>query len=184
MSALATPKPLRVALRPARPEDAVLLHRWRAEASVRRFQPLADATIGELRADLIRQRAADLRRQLGDRFQWIVLCEGEPAGWITLAITSWEHGVAEVGYALGSRYQGQGIMVPALAQLLDELFSRTALERVEARCSIENVASQSVLERLGFMREGLLRGYFELGGRRVDNYLYALLRRDARPHAD
>jgi len=35
-----------------------------------------------------------------------------------------------------------------------------------------------VLEKLGFEREGLLRGYFELGGRRIDNWLYAILRAD------
>jgi len=181
MCALATPSPLRVALRPARPDDAALLHRWRGEESVRRHQPLAEATVGDLRADLARQRGANLYRQIGDRFQWVVLSEGEPVGWITLAVTSWEHGVAEVGYALTTRHQGRGIMVEALAQLLDELFVRTELERIEARCSTENVPSQRVLERLGFRREGLLRGYFALNGGRIDNFLYALLRDDPRP---
>ena len=42
----------------------------------------------------------------------------------------------------------------------------------------ENGASQKVLERAGFQREGLLRGYFEMGGRRVDNHPYAILKSD------
>jgi RimJ/RimL family protein N-acetyltransferase len=67
-------------------------------------------------------------------------------------------------------------MAPALDQLLAELFGQTAIERLEARCSVDNLASQRVLEKVGFVREGLLRGYFELQGRRVDNFLYALLR--------
>ena len=86
--------------------------------------------------------------------------------------------MAEVGYALTTDAQGRGIIVPALEQLLAELFGHTAIERIEARCSVENVASQRVLERIGFVREGLLRGYFELDGRRVDNFLYAVLRGD------
>jgi RimJ/RimL family protein N-acetyltransferase len=35
-----------------------------------------------------------------------------------------------------------------------------------------------VLEAAGFQREGVLRSYFQLGERRVDNYLYAILRDD------
>ncbi|MEO6192550.1 MAG: GNAT family protein, partial [Thermoanaerobaculia bacterium] len=60
--------------------------------------------------------------------------------------------------------------------LLDDLFHNTLLERVEARCAVENVGSQRVLEKSGFEREGRLQGYFKLRGRRVDNFLYALLR--------
>lgn len=178
MAVLPTPRPLRVALRVALPADAPLLHRWRREPSVRLHQPLAEASISDLRADLLRQRAEELYRGRGERFQWIVLVEGVPAGWITLAVASWEHGIAEVGYALSSPFQRRGVMPLALAQLVDELFLRTPVERLEARCAVENVGSQRVLERAGFRREGLLRGYFQLGDRRVDNWLYALLRAD------
>ena len=43
---------------------------------------------------------------------------------------------------------------------------------------MENVGSHRVLEKTGFEREGRLRAYFKLRGRRMDNYLYALLRDD------
>ena len=62
--------------------------------------------------------------------------------------------------------------------LLDDLFHRTSLERVEARCAVDNEASQRVLEKVGFAREGLLRSYFRLHGKRVDNHLYAMLKTD------
>ena len=178
MAVFPTARRARVALRAAVPTDAPLLFRWRGEPAVRRHQPLAEATLADLRGDLLRQRVEELYDGRGDRFQWIVLVEGEPAGWITLAIASWEHGIAEVGYALSTGYQGRGLMKTGLSQLLDELFGRTPLERIEARCAVENVASQRVLEQVGFLREGCLRGYFELDGRRIDNYLYAILRRD------
>lgn len=178
MAVLSAPRPLRVSLRPATTADAPLLFRWRNEESVRRHQPLAAATLSELRADLGRQRIDDLYRAAGDRYQWIVLVEGYPAGWLTLALVSWEHGVGEIGYALSTEMQGRGVMPIALTQLLGELYGYTRLERIEARCSVENLASQRVLERCGFQREGRLRGYFELGGVRVDNFLYAHLRHD------
>ncbi|HTG31841.1 MAG TPA: GNAT family protein [Thermoanaerobaculia bacterium] len=165
-----------VTLRPAAPRDADLLRQWRAEASVRRYQPLNELPTAQLRADVASQRMADLYRGRGEKFQWIVQVDGQPAGWITLVVSNWEHGLAEVGYALSTVFQSRGVMSDALAILLDDLFHNTLLERVEARCAVENVGSQRVLEKSGFEREGRLQGYFKLRGRRVDNFLYALLR--------
>ncbi len=179
--AIGEPRRASVAVRPALPGDAVTMERWRHEPSVRRHQPLQAATASELRSDLARQRLEDLYRGRGDRFQWIVLVEGESAGWITLAVLSWEHALAEIGYALSAPYQGRGLMQEALDLVLPELFVAAGIERLEARCSVENIASQRLLERLGFVREALLRSYFTLNDRRVDNYLYALLRADFLP---
>ncbi|HBL30144.1 MAG TPA: hypothetical protein DD490_25180 [Acidobacteria bacterium] len=178
MVSLERPLPLSIVLRPAVPRDADLLRQWRAEPSVRRFQPLNELPTAQLRADVASQRIADLYRGRGEKFQWIVQVDGHPAGWITLVVSNWEHGLAEVGYALSSSYQGHGILTDALEILLDDLFHNTLLERVEARCAVENYGSQRVLEKNGFLREGRLKGYFKLRGRRVDNYLYGLLRED------
>jgi ribosomal-protein-alanine N-acetyltransferase len=177
MFAERTPSPS-VTLRPAAPRDADLLRQWRAETSVRRYQPLNDLPTSQLRADVASQRISELYRGQGDKFQWIVLVDGQPAGWITLVVSNWEHGLSEVGYALSTRYHSHGLMTEALALLLSDLFANTTLERIEARCATENDASRRVLEKNGFQREGHLRGYFKLRGRRIDNYLYALLRED------
>jgi RimJ/RimL family protein N-acetyltransferase len=169
----------RIALRPARSSDSSLLAFWRSEPSVRRFQPLGSISAQQIRAELARQTHTDLTRRRGDKFQWIVECDDHPAGWITLVVTNWEHGLAEIGYALSTPYQGRGIMPVALGLLVRELFATTEIFRIEARCAVDNVGSQRILERLGFVREGLLRDYFVLRGRRIDNYLYALLADDA-----
>jgi ribosomal-protein-alanine N-acetyltransferase len=173
-----------VSLRAATPRDADLLRQWRAETSVRRYQPLNDLPTSQLRADVASQRMNELYRGQGEKFQWIVQVDGHPAGWITLVVSNWEHGLAEVGYALSSAYQARGLMTDALALLLSDLYRNTPLERIEARCAVDNVASRRVLEKNGFQREGHLRGYFKLRGRRVDNYLYALLREEYRIRRD
>jgi len=170
--------PQEVTLRPAVPRDADLLRQWRAEPSVRRYQPLNELPTAQLRAGVASQRMPDLYRGRGEKFQWIVQVDGDPAGWITLVVSNWEHGLAEVGYALSTVHQGQVVMTEALQILLDDLFLNTLLERVEARCAVDNLGSQRVLEKSGFLKEGHLKGYFKLRGRRVDNYLYGLLRDD------
>jgi ribosomal-protein-alanine N-acetyltransferase len=167
-----------VEVRAARPEDAALLHLWRAEKTVRRYQPLAPLSSSQLRAELAARRADDLWRSRGDRFDWIILVHRQPAGWITLVVHSWEHGLAECGYSLSTPFQGRGLMQRALTRLITDLFGRTRLHRLEARTALGNLASQRVLDRLGFRREGLLRGYFQLEGEWIDNYLFALLKED------
>jgi [ribosomal protein S5]-alanine N-acetyltransferase len=167
-----------VRLRAATPDDAPRLRTWRGEESIRRHQPLSDLTVGQLRSELAGQRMADLYRGLGEKFQWVIEADGAPRGWITLVVSNWEHGLAEVGYALSSTSQGRGLMPRALELLLEDLFRRTSLERVEARCAVGNEASRKVLERVGFRYEGRLRAYFVLRGERVDNFLYAVLKED------
>jgi RimJ/RimL family protein N-acetyltransferase len=182
----AAPAP-HVSIRPAQPSDAAALQRWRAEPSVRLHQPLGQLSTADLRADIGAHRDGDLQRGRGQKFQWIVLVDGQPAGWITLVVTNWEHGLAEIGYALSTEFQGRGLMALALGQVLAELFCASPIERLEARCAATNIRSHRLLEGLGFRYEGCLRGYFVLDSERVDNHLYALLRTDylaaLRPHS-
>lgn len=176
-----SPHEQQVSLRPALPRDASLLNRWRGEPSIRQYQPLGAASLPQLRSELERQQVGDLYRGRGGKFQWIVRCEEQPVGWITLVVNNWDHGLAEIGYALTTGFQRRGLMSQALNALLADVFLRTKLERIEARCAVENTPSQRVLERVGFRCEGRLRGYFLLRGQRVDNHLFAILRRDFLP---
>ena len=176
--------PIRVELRQATIDDAPLLRRWRGEGSTRRFQPLHDVSTAQLRADLAAQRHSDLYRARGERFLWIIEANRRPAGWITLVVANWEHGLSEVGYTVSQTFQGNGIMTQALTLLLPELFLRTPLERIEARCAVDNFASQRVLQKLGFVKEGTLRSYFVLHGKRVDHFIYGLLSKDYLPLLD
>jgi RimJ/RimL family protein N-acetyltransferase len=171
-----------VSVRPAYPRDATLLYHWRGEPSVRQHQPLSHLSMAQLRTEIAAQSIESLYRDRGEKFQWIIAAP-EPVGWITLVVANWEHGLAEIGYALSTRHQRRGIMRRALTPLLEELFTRTSLRRLEARCAVGNDASRKVLEALGFEREGLLKKFFVLRGQPVDNYLFALLREDWSPRS-
>lgn len=57
------------------------------------------------------------------------------------------------------------------------------LNRIEADIDPRNAASARVPERLGFVREGLLRERWIVGDEVTDSALYGLLRSDRRPRA-
>jgi RimJ/RimL family protein N-acetyltransferase len=64
-----------------------------------------------------------------------------------------------------------------------QLASRRAFDalgraRLELWTEPENVASQRLAERAGFRREGVLRGYGDIDGRRVDAVFFGRLAGD------
>ena len=82
---------------------------------------------------------------------------------------------AEIGYALGRLFWGQGYMHEALLALIDHAFGALQLHRLEADIDPRNLASARSLERLGFRREGVLRERWIVDGEVSDSALYGLL---------
>jgi ribosomal-protein-alanine N-acetyltransferase len=97
-------------------------------------------------------------------------------GWMTLSIRTWEHQIGEIGYSLSEQFHGQGYGYEALQIMLQKVFFEAHLYRVEAKCSVENAASYKLLEKAGFKKEGVLREYFNIRGKRIDHYIYSFLR--------
>jgi RimJ/RimL family protein N-acetyltransferase len=87
---------------------------------------------------------------------------------------------AQLGYSMAAEAWGQGWMHEALGALLEHGFSALQLHRVEADIDPRNSASARSLERLGFVREGLLRERWIVAGEVSDSALYGLLARDWR----
>lgn len=85
---------------------------------------------------------------------------------------------AEVGYDLSPLAWGQGYMSEALQRIVDFGFGDMELNRIEAMVYPENTASLRLLERHGFVREGLLREELCKDGVFYDHWLLSLLRRD------
>lgn len=83
---------------------------------------------------------------------------------------------AEIGYALGRPYWRQGYMSEALTVLIDYAFESLNLNRLEADIDPRNAASEKLLERLGFLKEGLLRQRWIVDGEVSDSVFYGLLR--------
>lgn len=87
---------------------------------------------------------------------------------------------AEIGFCLQRRQWGKGYMSEAAAAVVEHAFEAVKLNRIEADIDPRNTASARVLERLGFVREGLLRERWIVGDEITDSALYGLLRSDRR----
>ena len=94
-----------------------------------------------------------------------------------------EHARAELGYVLSRKLWGRGLMPEAVRAVVRFGFGRMELNRIEARCIIENAASARVMEKAGMTCEGTLREREFIKGAYRDMRLYSILRREYRPES-
>ncbi|KAK3190077.1 hypothetical protein Dsin_029638 [Dipteronia sinensis] len=88
---------------------------------------------------------------------------------------------SELGYLLSSKYWGKGIATRAVKMVAETIFDEWPhLERLEALVDVENVGSQKVLQKAGFLKEGVLRKYFIQTGKARDTVMFSLLSTDPR----
>ncbi|XP_050226535.1 uncharacterized protein LOC126676388 [Mercurialis annua] len=86
---------------------------------------------------------------------------------------------ASIGYAVSADYWGQGIATIALKIGLCRVFEDLAnLVRVEAYTLADNGRSHRLLEKVGFVKEGLLRKWYNYRGEVRDSILYSFLSTD------
>jgi RimJ/RimL family protein N-acetyltransferase len=83
----------------------------------------------------------------------------------------------EVGYWLLKEARGKGVATRSVRAAADHAFA-SGIFRMEAHVRLGNSASERVLERLGFEREGVKRRLLRHGGERVDATLFSLLAPD------
>jgi RimJ/RimL family protein N-acetyltransferase len=165
-----------VTLRPLGPDDAPAIHELhglpdvvatsvppvapdRAEIEARCTQSASRWLAGE-RADLvIRDTTSDLI-----------------AGEIGLYYQEPHTGQAMIGYSLLPAWRGRGYATRAARLVARWAFGTVGIARLVAGTMPTNIASQRVLEKAGFQREGFQRARLpSTGGGRVDDVLFALL---------
>lgn len=127
----------------------------------------------------LKRYARDIREDQGYPFLVFREADGALLGGLTLAYV--RRGVTQscsLGYWMGARHAGRGIMTAAVRAVLPFAFSTLKLHRVEAACLPSNAASIRLLEKVGFRQEGYARRYLCINGEWRDHLLFALISGD------
>ena len=85
----------------------------------------------------------------------------------------------ELGYVMNKAYQGKGYMTETARAIIDWAFQQPNIYRVFATTGVDNIASQRVMEKVGMLREGLLRKYIihpNISNEPRDSYIYAIVK--------
>ncbi|MBN1287384.1 MAG: GNAT family N-acetyltransferase [Anaerolineae bacterium] len=128
--------------------------------------------IGTTRAFL--QSCVEAWERGGD-YGWVITRRehDEAIGMVGLRVGGFK---ADVGYVLARPFWGRGYMPEAVQPVVDWAFAQPPIYRVWAICDVENHASARVLEKVGMVREGVLRRWVmhaNLGSEPRDCLCYA-----------
>lgn len=164
-------------IRPVRPEDAAeLAALYDANRDfLAPFEPVRPPEF--FTAD---GQAARLRRQLADDTHPFAILDGDTiAGTINLfGIVRDGPQSGTIGYWVDGARNRRGLATGAVRTILHYAYGELGLHRVEAATLVDNVPSQRVLEKNGFERIGLARGYLRIAGDWQDFFLFQRLAED------
>jgi ribosomal-protein-alanine N-acetyltransferase len=84
----------------------------------------------------------------------------------------------EVGYTIIPSERMKGYGTEAVKLMINYLFSTKNVCRIQAMTDTRNKPSQKILERNGFVKEGVLRKFRFTRGEFVDKYIYSIIREE------
>jgi [ribosomal protein S5]-alanine N-acetyltransferase len=152
----------RLLLRQTTSEDVIAVFAIFADPNVTQFHNLDTFTHVEQAIAVIERRSQGF--ELGQGIRWGIALKSTQQLIGSCGFT-WHpsEAGAEIGYELSSQFWSQGIMSEALSAILQYGFEVRHLEFVMAEVMLDNVASQKLLMKLGFQRQGILKqqGYWK-----------------------
>lgn len=104
---------------------------------------------------------------------------GRVIGDVMLHWVSREHGTGEIGYVFNPHYAGHGYATEAVREVLRLGFADLGLHRIIARTDARNIASISVLRRVGMRQEAHLVENEWFKGEWSDELDFAILARES-----
>jgi RimJ/RimL family protein N-acetyltransferase len=177
----------RLWLRAARPEDAAAVYQA-IQASAAELRPWISwaKTLPTLESIEFASQRAQQWFEYHDTFMWRVFlktADGDfspiALGEIDLHHWDWEVPKCEIGYWQRTDYSGQGYMSEGVRAVLRVAFETFKVQRVEAICDARNQRSIRLAERVGMMREGVLRNYeLDNDGKPCDQMLLSMIPED------
>jgi RimJ/RimL family protein N-acetyltransferase len=166
----------RLILRKMTPNDVETIFAYASDQEVSRY------TIWDMHRSVEDSRAF-LEHVLGNyergegSADWGIVYKGDGRLVGTCAIQlGADNACAELGYVIHREYWGRGLVPEAVRAMIAFGFERMGLNRIEARCIVENTASSRVMEKAGMTYEGTLRQREFIKGAYQDMKLYAILK--------
>ncbi|MBO5136231.1 MAG: GNAT family N-acetyltransferase [Clostridia bacterium] len=116
-------------------------------------------------------------KDLDTRFDAVIEYEGIPVGLIGLLNIDNKNKKAEYYVCIGEQeFKGCGIAKKASMLLINYAFNTLGLNKIFLYTEEENISAQNLFEKLGFQKEGLIRQDLICDGKKVNRYVYGILK--------
>ena len=174
----------RLWIRQFRDEDIEAFIAYRNDPDVARWQGWDVPYPREKAVEFIEEMKNKNPEEAGSWLQTAIIVKegGEFIGDAAFFIKKDDNRQAYIGCTIAQKYWRKGYGVEATRRLLEYLFETRGIHRVIAETDVENIASYSTLERLGFRREAHLVENIWFKGNWASEYHYAMLEREWQAH--
>lgn len=162
-----------ISIRPVKLDDCEMIYKWKNDSFVQ------EMALDNNYKTTLKQQKADIEHSVSSKhsdYQIIVLSNIIPIGYIRVDWIDELHKIAWLRFALGEE-RGNGYSIEALRIYIIRLIKNGCI-RVEGEVYEFNKASQHVLEKIGFMKEGVKRRAHFTGIEYCDIHCYGLLAED------
>jgi [ribosomal protein S5]-alanine N-acetyltransferase len=167
-----------IVLRAFRGEDAGLIQSVAGDALIPLITSVpASGDASDARAYIERQHER-LASGAGYSFTIADALTSEAVGQAGLWLRNLDEGRASTGYWVAARFRQRHYATAALGAISRWGLSLEGIHRVELYVEPWNEGSWRAAERVGYVREGLLRSWQQVGTERRDMYMYSLLPED------
>ena len=164
----------RLTLQPLAESDAAELFPLMDDPEVMAYWDVPEIDDPDLVAEIVKGQVAIMAT--GQALHWSIraIDDGGFVGCCDLYEIDRRHKRAEVGFLVGRDAWSQGYALEAM-QAVVAYAATSGLRRLTAQTHLGNRRSETLLEKLGFTEEGLLRGHVLRDGERRDCRLFGLL---------
>lgn len=148
----------RLLLRRACMEDAEpMFANWASDPEVTKFLTWPTHETVEISQWVVESWVRESERE--NFYQWMIVLKetGQPIGSISVVNMDDRVEKAEIGYCMGRKWWGMGIMTEALSGVMNFLFNEVGMNRIEARHDVANPRSGCVMKKCGMIYEGTAR---------------------------
>jgi len=156
-------------LRVEEKEDLPLIAEWSNSSEfVGEYEPLEQMSRAEIEKDYEKPKP---------EMKWFLIekKDGGKVGFIGHYLIG---GLWTIGYILVPNERNKGYATEAVKIMVDYLFLSKDIRRVQASINVKNIASQKVIEKNGFKKEGIVRQSYFARGEWRDMLLYSILREE------
>ena len=168
----------RLTLRKAEKNDAQgMFDNWASDPEVTKFLPWQPHENVEVSKIIINSWIKGYEKNMLDLIIYHKK-DKKIIGSIGLIVRNARLNILELGYCMARAYWGQGLMTEAAQAIVSFAFKESTANRIQARHDVDNPASGKVMEKIGMIKEGVLRqsGLNNQGIR--DMAVYSILRED------
>lgn len=157
-----------ISIRTIERDDLKTIYRWNSQEIRGDFQEFKFQSLNELERDYNKSGFCS------DEFQVLMIKEEEhKIGLVYLSF--YREGIVKIGMVLIPNSCNRGKGTTILKMIIKYLFSNYPIVRVEADTDVKNIAAQKILEKAGFLKEGILRKYRFHHGKYNDSYIYSFI---------